>query len=187
MFVPIRLSHSPLQFLLTEFWYDLYPLRYESGCWISVAPKPMHNLSIGINSFYKIIRSPKPFGHTISPRWDNLTRSEQIPAIPAILTFFVFSITIDYLILILCSIRCLLHLKQFLLTVSVFHSRDVMSTLTSYASNSYTNRLYVSFIQYHSEYHIHSYHFSPMIIIFHFKCQNTLFIILTVVSTHICH
>ena len=120
MFVPIRLSHSPLQFLLTEFWYDLYPLRYESGCWISVAPKPMHNLSIGINSFYKIIRSPKPFGHTISPRWDNLKRSEQIPAIPSTLTFFVFSITIDYLILILCSIRCLLHLKQFLLTVYSF-------------------------------------------------------------------
>ena len=68
MFVPIRLSHSPLQFLLTEYRYDLYPLRYESGCWISVAPKPMHNLSIGINSIYKIIRSPKPFGHTISPR-----------------------------------------------------------------------------------------------------------------------
>ena len=92
MFVPIRLSHPPLQFLLTEYRYDLYPLRYESGCWISVAPKPMHNLSIGINSFYKIIRSPKPFGHTISPRWDNLTRSEQIPAIPSTLTFTIVSI-----------------------------------------------------------------------------------------------
>ena len=120
MFVPIRLSHPPLQFLLTEYRYDLYPLRYESGCWISVAPKPMHNLSIGIHSFHKIIRSPKPFSHTINPRWDILTSSEQIPAIPSTLTFKFFSIIVDYCTLILCSIRCLLHLKQFLLTVSSF-------------------------------------------------------------------
>ena len=117
MFVPIRLSHPPLQFLLTEYRYDLYPLRYESGCWISVAPKPMHNLSIGIHSFHKIIRSPKPFSHTINPRWDILTRQEQIPAIPSTLTFIFFSIIVDYCTLILCSIRCLLHFKQFLLIV----------------------------------------------------------------------
>ena len=92
MFVPIRLSHSPLQFLVTEFWYDLYPLRYESGCWISVVPKPMHNLTIGIHFFHMRIRSPKPFSHIINPRWDILIRSEQIHAIPSTLTFLVVSI-----------------------------------------------------------------------------------------------
>ena len=62
-----------------------------------------------------------------------------------------------------------------------------MSSLASYAIHSYSNRLYISFIHYNPEYQIHSYHFSPMIIIFHFKYQNTLFIILIVIPAHTYH
>ena len=60
----------------TEFFFVRWVWREISGVhstWWSV------RLSIGYHSYHKLIRSPKPFGHTVIQRWDNMTRLRLFP------------------------------------------------------------------------------------------------------------